>query len=163
MSRRNMTSIIGFWGALAFVIGVSGPVLGQAPPPAGPLEDIQSTLAEILTALGNLTTDVSNLTTDVSNLKDGYVPFNVNLQPNGPCATPGAGSPGIGTIKISSPSPFLVSSVRMAMFGIDEIADSVKVTNVRVDGQQFNAFTKEILTGAGVPNRAGLIYWAACS
>jgi hypothetical protein len=58
MSRRNMTSIIGFLGALAFVIGVSGPVLGQAPPPAGPLEDIQSTLAEILAALGNLTTDV---------------------------------------------------------------------------------------------------------
>jgi hypothetical protein len=147
-----MTSIIGFLGALAFVIGVSGPVLGQAPPKAGPLEDIQSTLAEILAALGNLTTDVSNLTTDVSNLKDGYVPFNINLpNANGPCATPGLGSPGTGSIKISSPSPFLISSVRMAMFGIDEIADSVRVTNVVVDGQGFNAFTREILSGAGVP------------
>ena len=146
MSRRNMTSIIGFLGALAFVIGVSGPVLG-ATPQAGPL-------AEILTALGNLTTDVSNLTTDVSNLKGGYVPFNVNLpNANGPCGLAGGG-PGTGSIKISSPSPFSISSVRMQMSGIDEIVDSVKVINVDVDGQPFNAFTRRILTGAGIPKQS---------
>ncbi len=76
MGCSNLRLSIGFFWVLAWVIGVSGPVLAEALPPAGAFEDVQNTLADILSAIENLQTavdkltdDVDSLDTDVSNLQ----------------------------------------------------------------------------------------------
>ena len=68
MGCSNLRLSIGFFWVLAWVSGVSGPVLAEAPPPAGAFEEVQSTLADILSAIENLQTDVDTLT-DVDNLR----------------------------------------------------------------------------------------------
>jgi peptidoglycan hydrolase CwlO-like protein len=70
MGCSNLRLSIGFFWVLALVIGVSGPVLAEAPPPAGAFQDVQNTLAVILSAIENLQTDVYKLTDDVDNLTD---------------------------------------------------------------------------------------------
>ena len=70
MGCSNLRLSIGFFWVLAWVIGVSGPVLAEAPPPAGAFEDVQNTLAVILSAIENLQTDVDKLTDDVDSLTD---------------------------------------------------------------------------------------------
>jgi peptidoglycan hydrolase CwlO-like protein len=70
MGCSNLRLSIGFFWVLAWVIGVSGPVLAEAPPPAGAFEDVQNTLAVILSAIEKLQTDVDNLTDDVDSLTD---------------------------------------------------------------------------------------------
>jgi peptidoglycan hydrolase CwlO-like protein len=70
MGCSNLRLSIGFFWVLAWMSGVSGPVLAQAPPPAGAFEDVQNTLAAILSAIENLQTDVDNLTDDVDSLTD---------------------------------------------------------------------------------------------
>ena len=59
---------------------------------------------------------------------------------------PGAG-PGSQEIKISSDSPFALTSVRIVVFELDESADKVFLTNVKVDAVNYNAFTVNIFDG----------------
>ena len=82
----------------------------------------------------------------LTNLQPGYIPFVVTIEPNVVCATPGAG-PGSQEIKISSDSPFALTSVRIVVFELDESADKVFLTNVKVDGVNYNAFTVNIFDG----------------
>lgn len=99
--------------------------------------------------LNEIQSQLETIEQTINELSPSYVPFNVTLSPDAYCAGPGNASPAFVVIALKSASPFLVNSIRVGMGGIDEAADRVLVTNAKVDGQNFNAFTEGNLVSAG--------------
>ncbi len=54
------------------VLGLAGPALGQAPPPAGPVEDLQATLGIILDRLDDLEGKIDNQSTDLRGVTQNW-------------------------------------------------------------------------------------------
>ena len=84
----------------------------------------------------------------LTNLQPAYIPFVVTIEPDELCAAPLGGSPNFQDIMISSDSPFALTSVRVVVFGLDELTDSVSMINVQVDGANHSGFTVDIFDGA---------------
>jgi hypothetical protein len=70
MRRATIQSILGLLGLGILVVGLlSGPVMGQGPPPAGPFQDIQATLGIILDRLTDLEDKIDEQTTPATDLR----------------------------------------------------------------------------------------------
>jgi hypothetical protein len=71
--RGVMTqSIIRGLGVGVLVLGLSSPVLAQAPPPAGPIEDLQATLGIILDRLDDIETKIDTQATDLRGVTQNW-------------------------------------------------------------------------------------------
>ena len=130
MSRKRLFSGKKIQILVSVLVLVGGLVLGSAT--QAQQENNGNPLQQILDLL--------------TNLQPGYIPFVVSIEPNVVCAAPGAGPSG-QKINISSDSAFALTSVRIVVFGLDETADRVLLTNVKVDGVNYNAFTANIFDG----------------